>query len=214
MQWISALRPLCGTLTALLVIFGFFYAQQPIDWSVVIAVFFTTSMAMLINDYHDRENDVAKGRLLASRQPNWFLYYTLTFALISLGLSLVSWSHNPYFGILCMSMWITSIGYSKIQRNPLAKNGVVSLNVGATVLFPLLRGSKIFELWIMAISIFLIISIREYMKDVEDIEIDRGKKRTLALVMNSRMEKNLATRLKHLMTLLILALMVGYASKR
>lgn len=213
MKWINAMRPSCGTLTALLVISGFSYGHQPIDWSVVIAVFFITSMAMLINDYHDRAIDIAKGRFLASRQPFWFLCYALAFAVISLGFSLIVWLRNPYFGMLCMGMWITSLAYSKAQRNPVAKNMIVSLNVGATVLFPVLTGSDIPELWVMAVCVFLIITVREYMKDVEDMEIDRGKKRTLALVMKSTLEKNSATRWKNLMTLLLVALMVGCASR-
>ncbi|MCE9628707.1 MAG: UbiA family prenyltransferase [Candidatus Vogelbacteria bacterium] len=190
---------------------GFLYGHQPIDWSVVVAVFFITSMAMLINDYHDREIDVAKGKLLASSQPVWFLRYAVAFAVISLGLCLVVWSRNSHFGMLCVGMWITSIAYNKAQRNPVAKNIIVSINVGATILFPLLAGSKVFELWIMAVLIVLIITVREYMKDVEDMEVDRGKKRTLALVMNSRIRRDSAIRWKHLMTLLLVALMVGCA---
>lgn len=213
MQWLNAIRPSCGTLTALLVISGFFYGHQPIDWWVVIAVFFITSMAMLINDYHDREIDVAKGRFLASSQPVWFLCYALAFAVISLGLSLIVWSRNSHFGMLCMGLWITSIAYNKTQHNPVAKNMIVSLNVGATVLFPLLAGSEVSELWFMSLSIVLIITVREYMKDVEDMGVDRGKKRTLALVMNSRIKRNSAIRWKHLMTLLLVALMVGCASR-
>jgi 4-hydroxybenzoate polyprenyltransferase len=211
MKWINAMRPSCGTLTALLVISGFLYGHQPIDWSVVVAVFFITSMAMVINDYHDREIDVAKGRLLASSQPFWFLRYAIAIAVISLGLSIFVWSRNSHFGMLCVGMWITSIAYNKVQRNPVAKNLIVSLNVGATVLFPLLAGSKISELWLMAIAIVLIITVREYMKDVEDMEVDRGKKRTLPLVMNSGIRRNSAIRWKHLMTLLLAALMAGCA---
>ena len=208
MQWISAIRPLCGTSTALLVISGFRHAHQPTDWSVVIAVFFITSMAMLCNDYHDREIDVAKGHLLASLYPVQFLRYTMTFAAVSLGLSLPVLLHTQAFGLLCLGMWITSITYYKLQNNPVGKNITVSLNVGATVIFPLLVDSRVPKLWFMAIFIVVITSAREFMKDVEDMEVDRGKKRTFALVMNSRIKKDSATRWKHFMTLLLVALIV------
>src|SRR3989344_2472945 len=135
MQWINAMRPLCGMSTALLVISGFRHGHQPIDWSVVVAVFFLTSTAMLWNDYHDRELDVAKGRLLASRHPVWFLRYALAFAVISLGLSVFVWWHTPSFGLLCVGLWITSMIYNKVQNNPVAKHVIVSLSVAATVMF-------------------------------------------------------------------------------
>ena len=207
MQWLNAMRPLCGMSTALLVISGFRHGHQPIDWSVVIAVFFLTSMAMLWNDYHDRELDKAKGRFLASRHPVWFLRYAIAFAVISFGLSVLVLFHNPSFGMLCMAMWITSLAYNKAQHNPLAKNVIVSLNVAATVMFPLLLDGKILALWFMAVSIVMIISAREFVKDVEDMEVDRGKKRTLALVMNSRIEKSPAVRWRLFLTLLLVALM-------
>jgi 4-hydroxybenzoate polyprenyltransferase len=208
MKWINAMRPSCGILTALLVISGFFYAHLRIDWIVVVTVFFITSMAMLINDYYDRDIDVAKGRLLASSQPVWFLRYALTIIVASFGLSIIVWLRNPYFGMLCMGMWFTSIVYNKVQRNPLAKNMIVSMNVGATILFPSLIGNNVFELCLLATCITCIVSVREFMKDVEDIEVDRGKKRTLALVMNSRLKRNSAILWKHLMSLLLLVLIV------
>ena len=208
MQWLSATRPSCGAVTALLVILSFLYAHQPIDWRVVVAVFFITSMAMVANDYQDREIDVAKGRPLAARYPVWFRYYALAFILISLGLSVMVWCHNSNFGMLCIGMWFTSIAYNKVQYNPVAKNIIVSFSVGATVLFPLLAGSAVFELWFISLVIVLIITVREYMKDVEDLDVDRGKKRTLALVMNSGIRKDSATRFKNMMTMLLMALMV------
>jgi 4-hydroxybenzoate polyprenyltransferase len=207
MQWFIAMRPLCGTSTALLVISGFRHGHQPIDWSVVVAVFFLTSMAMLLNDYHDRELDVAKGRLLASRHPVCFLWYALAFATISFGLSILVWFHNPPFGMLCMGMWITSVAYNKAQSNPVAKNLIVSLNVGATVIFPLLAGSKTSVLWFMAGIIVVVITAREFVKDLEDMEFDRGKKRTLALVMDCRFEKSSVSLWKLFLTLLLVTLM-------
>lgn len=200
------MRPSCGILTALLVISGFFYAHQHVDWIVVVTVFFITSMAMLINDYHDRDIDIAKGRLLASSQPIWFLRYALTIIVISFGLSIIVYLRNLGFGMLCMGMWLTSIVYNKVQRNPLLKNLIVSFNVGATVLFPLLISDKASELWIIAILIVCIISVREFMKDIEDMEIDRGKKKTLALVTNSRIKRNSAIALKNLISLLLVLL--------
>ncbi len=129
-QWINAIRPRCGMSAALLVISGFRNAHQPIDWSVVTTVFFLTSMAMLWNDYHDRDIDVAKGRLLAINHPIGFLRYTMVFVVISFGLSVFVWLRNPSFGMLCVGMWITSIAYSEAQCNPIAKNAIVSLNWG------------------------------------------------------------------------------------
>ena len=207
MQWINAMRPLCGMSTALLVVSGFRHSHQPTDWIVVVAVFFLTSTAMLWNDYHDRELDVAKGRFLASRHPVWFLRYALAFAVISLGLSVFVWWHTPLFGMLCVGLWITSMIYNKVQNNPIAKNVIVSLSVAATVMFPLLFDSKILSLWIMAGSILVIISAREFIKDVEDMEADRGKKRTLALVMDSHISKKSAVYMRHLLSLLLVALM-------
>jgi 4-hydroxybenzoate polyprenyltransferase len=192
-QWIKALRLPSGMGTALAVIAGFRHSHQPIDWSVVITVFFTTCLAMLWNDYHDREIDVAKGRFLASLHPVWFLRYTLTFAVISLGLTVLVGLHNPSFGMLCAGMWITCMVYHKAQKNPVAKNAIVGLNVGATVVFPLLVDSKILTLWVMAGTLVVITSVREFLKDVEDMEVDRGKKRTLALVINSSIKKKSAS---------------------
>ena len=207
MGWINATRPLCGMSTALLVLSGFRHGHQPADWSVVVAVFFITSMAMLWNDYHDREIDVAKGRFMASLYPIWFLRYTLAFVVVSLGLSLFVWSHNQVFGMLCGGMWITSILYNNAKNNPFIKNAVVSLNMGATVAFPLFVANKVPILWFMIGSIVIITSIREFMKDVEDMEVDRGKKCTLALVMNSKLEKNSAIRLRLFLNLLLVTLM-------
>lgn len=207
MEWINAIRPLCGTLTALLVVSGFRHGHQPINWVVVIAVFFLTSMAILWNDYHDRELDVAKGRFLASRHPVWFLRYALAFAVVSLGLSIFLWLRSPLFGILCVGMWISSMIYSKAQNNPVAKNLIVNLNVAATVTFPLLFNGKIPTLWIRTVCIFVIIGAREFVKDVEDMAVDRGNKGTLALVMDSHIDKRSAICLRHLLNLLLVVLM-------
>ncbi len=208
MPWIKALRPICGTSTALLVISGFRHANQPIDWIVVATVFFITSMAMIWNDYHDREIDVAKGRFLASKQPAIFLCYALGLATVSLALSLWVLFQNVMFGSLCLGMWVASMLYNKAQSNPFAKNVIVSLNVAATVTFPLFLDTKITRLWFMAAYVFVVISIREYIKDVEDMEVDRDRKLTLALVLDSRISDRSATYIRHLMSLLLVALMV------
>ena len=204
MQWIKALRLPSGIGTALAVISGFLHGHQSIDWSVVLTVFFITCLAMLWNDYHDREIDVAKGRPLANRHPLWFLLYTMVFAVISLGFSVFVMFHSLPFGVLCIGMWTTCMLYCKAQKNPIAKNAIVSLNVGATVVFPLLVDSTILALWIMAGSLVVITSVREYVKDVADMEVDRGKKRTLALVVNSQMDKGSAIRWRDLLFKILL----------
>ena len=84
---------------------------------------------------------------------------------------------------------------------------IVSLNMGATVMFPLLIDGKSFMLWFMALAIVIITSVREFAKDVEDIKVDRGKKRTFALVIDSRIEKRSAIRLRFFLNLLLVALM-------
>lgn len=206
MQWFKALRPLCGIVTALLVISGFRHSNQQVNYSVVVAVFFITCFAMLCNDYYDRELDIGKGRILASTHPNLFLLYVSILGAISFCACIFTLFSNLSFGLLCFAMLVTSAAYNRWQNKPIVKNMVVSLNISATVVFSLLVDKNIPRLWLMAIFVFAITAVREFMKDVEDMEVDRGHKKTLALVFNSKIKKSTAVRWQLFLALLLIAL--------
>jgi 4-hydroxybenzoate polyprenyltransferase len=186
MGWIRALRPAANITSALLVVVGFRFGNHSINWLAVMTVFFVSALAMLWNDYIDREADVAKGRILASQQPAQFLNFTLLIGGVALLFCLLLWWHNSVFGFLSLGMLASSIVYPFTQRNPLTKNSIVAITAGSTVLYPLLDGVAASSQWWLFSAVLLVISSRENIKDIEDVKADYGYKRTFALQIGTR----------------------------
>lgn len=208
MKWVRAIRPSSGATTSLLVVSGFRHSDLPVNWAVVITVCLLTCLAMVWNDYHDRDYDIAKGRVLANTNPIQFHRLALLFASVSLTMSGYVWWGKPSFGFLCFAMWVACMVYPFAQNNALSKNLIVSLTMAATVMFPIMDGVSVPRLWLMAALITIIVSIREHAKDVVDVEVDRGKKKTLALVLKNNPSKRVAVAVRMVANVLLVATMV------
>lgn len=213
MRWIIALRPGCGALMGLLVISGFYLTEQTINWYIIAVVFCITSTAMLWNDFYDKELDFGKGKTLAIEYPKQFIFYSTFFTVVSFALSILVAYQDLFSGLLCFALLVISLIYNNIQNIPVVKNLSISISAAVVLLFPLFKNGNDLILWGMLVSVFVIISAREYMKDVEDMEVDRGKKRTLALLMGSKISPKTVRLWKNILSFLLLAtVLVGFIS--
>ena len=204
MKWIDALRPSCGIVTVLLLISGFNIIKQPVNPYIALAIFCITSTAMLWNDLYDREIDLNKGKILASQYPNKFFYYSLFLTTVSFIFSTIVIASDLFSGLLCFALLAVSIIYNYIQNVPVVKNLSISFSTGAILLFPMFKFGNNVVLWAMIFIVILVVSAREYIKDVEDMEIDRNKKQTLALIINDQMRTKEVKRWKLILTILII----------
>ncbi|OGE81311.1 MAG: hypothetical protein A2826_02005 [Candidatus Doudnabacteria bacterium RIFCSPHIGHO2_01_FULL_43_23] len=208
MRWIMALRPSSGVATALLVASGFRHGNLAINWTVVVSVFLMTYLAMVWNDYHDRDADIAKGRFLASSHPVYFRNMAFFLSIASITMSLRVMWQNQAFGFLCLAIWSACMFYPFAKTNALAKNMIVSLTMASTVTFPLLEGVHAPMLWLMAIITTITVSVREHTKDIEDVEVDRGRKKTFALALKKNLSKNEAVRLRTWTNIILVWMMI------
>ncbi len=185
MQWINATRPGATLASAFFAIASFRYSNLPINWLIVVTVYIVAILAMLWNDFYDRYSDIKKGRALAFKQPVKFLCFTIFVGLIALILILAIFMQNVVFGYWICFLFGLSLIYPYTQKNYLAKNIIVAAAVANAVIFPWFINGAPRVLLIWAI-IFLVISARELLKDIEDIIVDLGVKNTLATNFGAR----------------------------
>jgi len=78
---------------------------------------------------------------------------------------------------------VVGFTYSEILRIPLLANMMVAVGSASIVLFPIFLGKSIpHQLWLGFLAIFAIAWSGDIVKDLEDVEIDRGHKWTIPLV--------------------------------
>jgi len=155
--------------------------------SMAIVVLFTAGGNSL-NDYFDRETDkvahprrpIPSGRVRPSSA------LALSIALFA-SAQLLSFFVNIWSVLIVATSIIVMVGYEKLLKaEGFAGNLAISWLTGALFLFGGAAVDSLELAWILAALAFLATLGREIVKDVQDIEGDRGSRRTLPMRIGSR----------------------------
>jgi geranylgeranylglycerol-phosphate geranylgeranyltransferase len=164
---------------------GDFGTQVAFSMSVVIAF---TAAGNSLNDYFDREVD----RVAHSERPipsgavapsGALVASVALFAIaLILGIMINLWS----IGIVVTSIAIM-VGYERyLKAEGIAGNLAISWLTGALFLFGGAAVERLDLAWILAALAFLATLGREIVKDIQDIEGDKGSRRTLPMRIGAR----------------------------
>jgi 4-hydroxybenzoate polyprenyltransferase len=154
------------------------------DFWVGMASMICISMGIFaINGYYDRHIDERKGKPFALRNPQKALVISLS--VYGAGLCIAVFGGRPLFFVMVM-FTIASIVYSVYCTKLLfVKNGVAA---GISALFFLAGGYVVGRtdafVIIWTAIIFLAICSMEIIKDIEDVEVDRGMRKTIPMVFS------------------------------
>lgn len=200
-QLVGTSRPDTGLFAFLLTLIGFrCFTEVPWAVSLITASVFAlvTASIMSYNDLIDREVDQKKGKNFASSHSLalWQYLWGLSCLTVLLLVVLVLMS-SILLALFCLSIWVLGLYYSHIHRRWYGWNNlIVALCSGAPVLCAVVhhREWEVHSLLLFGIFVSLIL-LREVYKDIEDMEVDRGYKRTLPL------EAGLGNTMLYLLTL-------------
>lgn len=168
--------------------------------------FATCSLAMLWNDYVDRERDLLKGKRLAFDNPERF-YRILHRLGIGIGFSAGFVKDYRMFGTsVTLIAIILAIFYSNSYKRPL----LPMLMVGTCSAYPSLYGLMAYPKHVWAgLGLFLVvfsaIAAREVLKDIEDERDDVGYKLTLPVLVGAGISSRIAATLYWISAGLVLA---------
>ena len=149
-----------------------------LDWRLFIIVFVSTlaiSSGYIINNFYDSAKDLInrpkKSMLdrLVSQQTKLQVYFTLNFLATALAF-IVSWRASLFFAVYIFLIWFYS---HKLKRFPIIGNVTASF-LAILPFFGILLYFKNFylEIFAHAAFLFLIILIREMVKDLENLKGD------------------------------------------
>ena len=149
-----------------------------LDWRLFIIVFVSTlaiSSGYIINNFYDSAKDLInrpkKSMLdrLVSQQTKLQVYFTLNFLATALAF-IVSWRASLFFAVYIFLIWFYS---HKLKRFPIIGNITASF-LAILPFFGILLYFKNFylEIFAHAAFLFLIILIREMVKDLENLKGD------------------------------------------
>jgi geranylgeranylglycerol-phosphate geranylgeranyltransferase len=179
--YIQLARPLNGLIAFLSVIFGAFLAGGNINpiFDVIIAsaiALMLLSAGNAINDYFDVESD----KINKPRRPipsgkiskHSALTFSVLLFIIGTSLSLIV---NWVAFLIALFVSLTLIFYAgKLRKLPLLSNLVVGLLTSLTFIYGGVAVGKISGAIMPAIFAFLFTSMREIVKDIQDIDGDRA----------------------------------------
>ena len=185
---------------------------------IVLASALVIAGGYIINSFYDSEKDLInkprKSMLdrLVSQRTKLSAYFVLNFASVILA-SYVSFRAVIFFSAYIFGIWFYS---HKLKRIPLLGN-LVSATLAITPFFAVFVYYKNFEtvIFVHAIYLFLLIFVRELIKDMESMAGDLAQNyRTIPLLYGTKMSKSLASILVLLTLLPALSLIyyfdVGY----
>lgn len=191
--YIEIARPKNSILASFVSFLGSFVATLglPEPKPVLLAgliVFLETSAGNSINDYFDYEIDkinrpnrpIPSGRISKKNAKIFYLLLVLT------GIS-IAFLVNKYIVFMSILASIALYTYSwKLKGTPFFGNFIVALMTGLVPIFGGLAVEEIGLVYYMALSAFLVNLSREIYKDIEDIEGDRQKAKTLPITIGKR----------------------------
>lgn len=191
-SYIRVLRLPLVMLAGLLCLVGFKISQG--KFSVFLPTIFTIFLAgtcMVQNDWRDRNHDTLKGKPFASNNEFTFLVFLLVLWSATIALAVMLLREQAEFGWLAMAGIFSGLIYSETRKIPLIPALLVALTSASPVLFAtLISYSPIILL--LFLSTTLLIFGREVLKDVDDMNYDKGYKWTLPVSVGSKQAKVIA----------------------
>jgi len=178
-HWLKSLRLPITLLAGFLTVISFKLVHN-IDKALLptIVVIVIACATMVQNDWRDRINDRKKGKMLALDKPNHFFLWTASLWFIAITLVVSGCINNPQFGVLPILAILVGLAYSEARHIPLLSLLLTALTSAGPALFPTFLGfNSPLLIWLFIVAVVLILS-REIVKDIDDVMIDRGYKKT------------------------------------
>ena len=181
-----ATRPHTAAFALVLTLVGF--KLTGFEWipALLSAIAFgaATASIMVFNDLMDRDNDVKKGKALAFEHPaavfGAWQKWSGTMLLFLLPLSIASWQLVLFIGVV----WSAGTYYSFAGlRYPWNNVLVAACSASPVLVGPLHAGvitTEVVQATFVGWAIFWLIHANEIVKDVGDVDVDKGYKVTLA----------------------------------
>lgn len=182
-------------------------------FALVVASAFTIAAGYIINNFYDSEKDLInrpnKSMLdrLVSQNTKLSFYFVLNFLAVVMA-SYVSFNAVLFFSIYIFGIWFYS---HKLKKLPFIGN-LTSAILTITPFFAIFIYYRNFEnvIFVHAMFLFLIISMRELTKDLENIKGDLAQDyHTIPIVYGEKVSKIMLTILTFL-TLIPTVLLVNY----
>lgn len=187
LTWLSPFRVKVGLLASLLTVAGLrLGGTGDISWLLPTTMFATASAAMIQNDWRDRYHDRAKGKTLASDQPEAFLILTACVWVLVAILIIAASLQDTRLATPLTAIAVASLVYSETRRIPLLPTILVATVSASPVLLAVFVHGSTREVWLLFTSATLIVLGREITKDIEDAEIDLGYKWTIPISIGGR----------------------------
>ncbi len=177
-----------GTFIGYSIASGFLECQQGIGIAMLVA-FLVCGGGMVINDYFDLAIDKKqhpKKALVSGRiKPGTALFYATALFLVGNALA-VYYLPATAFGI-ALAFTILLIAYSRfLGRAKYLGNWVVASGTAFTLVFGAsLAGNYAIVAWLALAALFANLA-RELIKDIEDLKVDKGFKKSLPMVLGKK----------------------------
>ena len=158
------------------------WPSSPDELISIVAIFFLSAGTLAYNGYEDRDIDARKGEPFAKLHPKVALFVAIISFSIGTALSRMA---SVKIVLLFLFFVLAAVLYSRVcVKIPVLKNVLAALLSAFLILFCATVGSSvnIFNL-LTTLVIFFAIMAMEIVKDVEDIEVDRGFRITLPHLM-------------------------------
>lgn len=211
MTYFWAMRPIMGLFAVGLCLAGFRLQAEFVhfhQWQIIICAtltFLTCGLAMLWNDYADRDRDVLKGKRLAHDNPDQFFRVAQILGVVIgliIGFLIVI---GPLITGITLIVAALSLYYSMSYRIVILPTAIVALCSASPSLYGfLVHPQEAQRTVVLFLITFLVIGAREILKDIEDMSSDVGYKATLPLRLGVGRSRIIATLLIWLAALLAL----------
>ncbi|AZQ43595.1 geranylgeranylglycerol-phosphate geranylgeranyltransferase [Nonlabens ponticola] len=189
-------------------------------WLIIVATAAAISAGYIINNFYDQEKDLInrpQKTLLenqVSRSTLWSVYFSLNAISVTLGF-IVSWRAGLFYMGYIFAMWFYSHKLSKV----LFLGNLMAAALSITPFFVLFMYYRNFYpvILVHGLFLFLILSMRELIKDLENLRGDLAQDyRTVPVVLGERKAKQFYT-LITLVTMVPVAVLIlffetGYMS--
>ncbi|WP_194850974.1 geranylgeranylglycerol-phosphate geranylgeranyltransferase [Nonlabens antarcticus] len=183
-------------------------------WFIIIASAATIAGGYIINNFYDREKDLInrpQKTMLENqvkRSTLWSVYFFLNGMAFVLGM-IVSWRAGLFYAVYITAMWF----YSHKLKKVLFVGNLVAAALAVLPFFVLFMYYKNFYLVILVHGsfLFLIIGMRELIKDLENLRGDLAQNyNTLPVVLGEKMTKKFYTVLTVISIIPVVSLMVYF----
>lgn len=184
------LRPLNCIIAAVGVYAGFVVARGSIGVSVeagvaMLSTAIITGAGNMINDFFDLEIDKRQWKETPMVRGNVrpFAVFVLSLALFAAGIVMAFFINTTAFLIAVLVSLLMVVYSALMQNHKYIGNVVVSLGTALTIIFGASIAGNYLWASVFAFSAFLANIGRELTKDLEDMKVDKGIKRTLPMML-------------------------------